>query len=321
MTDTFEKAKELRKLWSGFQGPRVLITANNYKIFDHLIKPQSANTISKKLKTDKRATEILLDALTGLGFLKKQNSKYMNTNMASQFLVSGNPYYQGDIIKHADTLWKNWSGLDKILKTGDPYHKAQNHDAFILGMHNLAVLKAKKILKGICLKGTRRALDLGGGPGTYAMEMAKQAISVTLFDRPETVRIAKRLMNSKFKTQNSKINFIQGDFLHDDFGKNYDLIFISQILHAYSEKDNINLLKKCRKALSSNGRVVIQEFLINEGRTYPLQSALFSINMLVNTEGGRCYSSEEIRGWFLKTGFKKIRKKFVADSVLIGAEV
>jgi hypothetical protein len=43
--------------------------------------------------------------------------------------------------------------------------------------------------------------------------------------------------------------------------------------------------------------------------------------MLVNTEGGRCYSPGEIKDWCLTTGFKKIRKKFIADSMLIIAEV
>jgi 2-polyprenyl-3-methyl-5-hydroxy-6-metoxy-1,4-benzoquinol methylase len=314
MTTIFERSKELRKLWSGFQGPRVLLTANNYKVFDHLMRPQSAKAISKKLNTDRRATEILLDALTGLSLLKKQNGKYMNTNMASQFLVSGSPHYQGDILKHADILWQNWSGLDKVIKTGTPYHKAQNHGAFILGMHNLAILKAKDVLKIIGLKGVKTALDLGGGPGTYSIEMAKKGISVTLFDRPETVEIAKRVISREGV---KGIDFISGDFLKDDFGRGYDLIFLSQVLHSYSEKDNINLLKKCRKALSNNGRVVIQEFLINEDRTHPLQSALFSINMLVNTEGGRCYSPDEMKGWLLKAGLKNIKEKFFEDAVLI----
>lgn len=318
MANILSQAKELRKLWSGFQAPRVLITANNYKVFDCLTKPQSVRTISKKLNTDRRATEILLDALTGIVLLKKQNDRYKNTKMASQFLVSGSSYYQGDIIKHADTLWKNWSGLDNVLKTGIPYHKSRNHSAFILGMHNLAVLKAREVLKNIDLRGVRKALDLGGGPGTYAMEMAKKGIDVVLFDTPETIKIARSIINKKGI---KNINLIQGDFLYDDLGEGYDLIFISQIFHAYPEKDNIRLLKKCRKAINKGGRVIIQEFFLDENRTYPLQSALFSINMLVNTDGGRAFPPGEIKGWLLKTGFRKVRKKFIADNdVLISAE-
>ena len=312
-----EQAKELRKLWSGFQTARVMLTANNFGVFDRLIKQKTSKELAKDIGTDKRATGILLDALAGLGLLRKQGSRYKNAAIASQFLVSRSPFYQGDIMKHMDTLWDNWSSLDNVIKTGNPCHKSQNHQAFILGMHNLAVLRAGEVIKEIGLKGVKRALDLGSGPGTYAAEMAKRGVDVVLFDTSETIKIARGVIN---KRNIKNIDFTQGDFLYDDIGSGYDLIFISQILHAYSEKNNIMLLKKCRKALNNNGKVVIQEFFIRENMTYPVQSALFSINMLVGTEGGRCYSPGEMKTWFLKTGFKNVRKKLVADNVLISAE-
>lgn len=72
MTNILQQSLELRKIWSGFRQARVLITANDYRVFDYLIKPQTAKTVSKKLNVDLRAIEILLDALTGLGLLKKK---------------------------------------------------------------------------------------------------------------------------------------------------------------------------------------------------------------------------------------------------------
>ncbi|MBI5409514.1 MAG: hypothetical protein HZA14_09130 [Nitrospirae bacterium] len=108
MTNILEQSKELRKIWSGFQGARALITANNYRVFDYLEEQKTAKGLARELKTDTRATEILLDALTGLGLLKKRSGKYENSELASRFLVSRKPYYQGDIIRHVETLWQNW---------------------------------------------------------------------------------------------------------------------------------------------------------------------------------------------------------------------
>jgi ubiquinone/menaquinone biosynthesis C-methylase UbiE len=309
-----ERVKELRKIWSGFRPARVLITANNYRVFDHLQHPGSARSVSENLNTDLRGTEILLDALVALGLLVKQKNRYRNTAAASQFLVSGKPYFQGDIIRHADALWENWSGLDEVLKTGKPRQRFRDRKAFILGMHNIASLKAKDIINVLGLKGVRTALDLGGGPGTYSIEMAKRGIKVTLFDLPETIEIARKVIG---KEKADGIVLKGGDFMADDIGKGYDLVFISQILHAYSEKDNLRLLKKCKKAMNKGGRMGIQEFYIDRTRTHPVQGALFSVNMLVNTEGGRCYSIEEIKSWILKTGLKKIRKALIDDSVVI----
>lgn len=326
MPDILQQSQELRKIWWGFMQARILLTANNYRIFDHLTGYQPARNIAKKLKTDLRATTILLDALTGLCLLRKKNNTYKNSDLAAGLLVSGSQYYQGNIIRHAETLWQNWSGLDEILKTGKPYHKGRDHEAFILGMHDLALLKAGKIINAIGLEGVRSALDLGGGPGTYSIEMAKKGLSVTLFDRPETIEITKRVLrNTPLSPPLARgkikegIRFIAGDFLLDDIGRGYDLIFASQILHSNSDKKNIMLLKKCKKALNRRGRIVIQEFHISKDLTKPMQGALFAVNMLVNTEGGRCYSPDEMRSWFLKMGMKEIKQKLIVDSLLISA--
>ena len=311
-----KEAGELRKLWGGFWASRVLLTANNYRIFDYLIKPQSANAIAKKLKTNLRATEILLDAITGIGLLKKNRGKYSNAPISAKFLVSGSAYYHGDILRHADSLWQNWSELDKTIKTGKPIRKAHDHEAFIMGMHNIASLKVKSVIKAIGYGGVETALDLGGGPGTYSIEMAKKGIDVTLFDRPETVKIARRVVK---KEGIKNINFIEGDFIYDNIGKGYDLIFASQILHSLSEKDNLYLLKKCKRALNKRGRIVIQEFRLLKDRAHPPQGALFSVNMLVNTEGGRSYSTDEMKNWLSKTGFRKIEEKLIGEAVIIQA--
>jgi len=312
----FEEVGELRKLWAGFWASRVLLTANNYRIFDYLTKPKPAKTIAKKLKTDLRATEILLDALAGIGLLKKSAGRYSNAPIAAKFLVRGMPYYHGDILRHADTLWKNWSELDEAIKTGKPVRKARNHEAFIMGMHNIASLKAQSVIRAIGVKGVKTALDLGGGPGTYSIEMARKGVHVTLFDRPETIELARRVIK---KEGIRSIKFIEGDFVYDNIGRGYDLIFASQILHSLSEKDCKSLIKKCKTALNKGGRIVIQEFHLLKDRAHPPQGALFSVNMLINTEGGRSYSGDEMKGWLSKAGFKNIKVKFIAEAVLIQA--
>lgn len=318
MPSILNEARELRRLWAGFQTSRVILTANNLRVFDYLKKPVGAQELAHTLGTDKRATEILLNALTGLGLLRKNKAKYKNTKISNKFLTKESPYYQGDSLRHADTLWRKWSGLDEVLRTGRPSRVAHEHETFINAMHNIAFLRVRYVLKEMNLKGVKTALDLGGGPGTYAMEMAKRGVSVTIFDVPETIRIAKTLLS---KEQVKGVRFIEGDFLKDNIGKVYDLIFISQVLHAYGETENISLLKKCKSALNERGRVVIHEFYISDDKIKPLQGALFSVNMLINTERGRCYSPSEIKNWLLKADFKKVSERPVSDTILIEGQL
>jgi len=69
--------------------------------------------------------------------------------------------------------------------------------------------------------------------------------------------------------------------------------------------------------LNKGGRIVNQEFYIKRERTHPFQSALFSVNMLVNTKSGRCYSPEEIINWLSRIKLENIQERLIEDTVLI----
>jgi ubiquinone/menaquinone biosynthesis C-methylase UbiE/predicted transcriptional regulator len=305
----------LRRI-SAFAPSRIILTANNYRIFDYLEgKGRTAATLSEIIGTDGRAIELLLNSLVSIGLLEKKSGNYRNAGVASRYLVRGKTDYQGDILKHNDVLWDNWSGLDEVVKTGRPYKKAHDHESFILGMHNLALQKVKGVLKNLDLKGMKKVLDLGGGPGTYSLAFAKKKMDVTLLDFPATLGTSKRVIASAGMEKN--IRLLPGDFMKDELGSGYDMIFISQIFHAYGPDECTALLRKCRASLQKGGRVVVQEFYLEESRTNPLQGALFAINMLVNTPRGRTYTPNEMSAWMKKAGFTGIEKKVLEETVLM----
>jgi 2-polyprenyl-3-methyl-5-hydroxy-6-metoxy-1,4-benzoquinol methylase len=146
------------------------------------------------------------------------------------------------------------------------------------------------------------------------MEMARKGAVVTLFDVPDTIKIAQGIIR---KSGIKNIDFIKGDFMSDNIGSGYDLIFISQVVHSFSPEGNISLLRKCKDALNPGGRIAVQEFYIDKSRAFPPNSALFSVNMLVNTESGRCYPPLEIKQWLSGLRFKEIKEKMLDDTVLV----
>lgn len=310
-----KQLQEFARLWGGFRASRVVLTANNYRIFDHLKAAKTAGDIARAVSADPRAIEILLDAVTSVGLLKKSGGKYRNTETARKFLVQDSPLYQGDMLRHADSLWKSWSGLDEVVQTGLPNRSGgRDYSSFIRAMHSNAVIRAKGVISAIDLKGVGRALDLGGGPGTYSMELAAKKIDVTLFDLPEAIVIAKELVSEQ---SIENINFAAGDFHIDDIGSGYDLVFISQIVHSLSIEEAQALIEKSRDALGPKGRIVIHEFLLEKDRAHPVPAALFSVNMLVNTADGRSYTVRELRGWLAKAGFKAISTKTLGETVIV----
>jgi cyclopropane fatty-acyl-phospholipid synthase-like methyltransferase len=161
-------------------------------------------------------------------------------------------------------------------------------------------------------------LDLGGGPGSYAIAFSKTYpyLKAVVFDQDEqALRIAREdIIKERLE---DRIHLKKGDFLKDDIGHDYDLVLLSSIIHAFGEEENIYLLSKVKKSLKDGGQVVIKDFILDESKTKPVSAATFAINMLVNTKNGRTYSFSEVKGWLNALGFKEIYNIALNRSKLI----
>ncbi len=310
--------RKFNALGNGFRASRVILTANNLGVFEALRKARTAGETARALRTNVRATEILLDAVTAIGLLKKNGNRYRNAPLATNFLISTSPSYQGDMLSHADALWKNWSNLDEVVRTGIPSRSGgRDHNVFIRAMHNNALPRVRQVLSALDLRQVQTALDLGGGPGTYSIALAKQGIAVTLFDVPETLATARKIARAAGA---KGIVFRGGDFTADDIGGPYDLVLLSQILHSHGPRENQTLLAKAAAALAPGGTVAVHEFRLDENRAGPAPGALFSVNMLVNTPAGRSYTPKEIRGWMNKAGLRRLQIRQLEDTVVVSGQ-
>ncbi len=129
----------------------------------------------------------------------------------------------------------------------------------------------------------------------------------TLAGGPKTVEQLKKETGASARGLRA-IDFIEGDLLEANFGSAYDVATLGHILHSEGEQRSRQLLKKTFRALKSGGTIAIAEWLVNDDRTKPLPSLMFSVQMLVNTEKGDTFSFNEIKKWLEDAGFKKVRK-------------
>jgi hypothetical protein len=76
----------------------------------------------------------------------------------------------------------------------------------------------------------------------------------------------------------------------------------------FSEKQNRALFRRAYEALGTNGRLVVQDFILERDKTSPQFAALFALNMLVGTEAGSSYSEPEYADWMHAAGFSEINR-------------
>jgi len=109
---------------------------------------------------------------------------------------------------------------------------------------------------------------------------------------------------------------------HDDFGSGYDIIMLNAFCHVFSGVQNLDIFRRARQALAPNGRLVVQNLILNPFKTGSQHAALFSLNMLVGTDAGATYSELEYTGWMQAAGFTKVRRgKLPGPSNLIVGQV
>lgn len=314
--------ERLMVLARGFQASKTFLVANQLEIFSLLSakKGSRAPQVAKTLKANPRAVGMLLDALVALELLVKKEERYFNAPPAEEFLVRGKESYRGPIFHHLHNNWETWTGLKEAVKKGTaPRIKQENSlredrkrtEAFIRGMYSIARGTAPKVLPLLKLTGVKKMLDLGGGPGTYALLFAQKnpRLKAVVFDLPLVVPITRKII--KQQGLEKRVKTMIGDFNRDDWGKNYDLILMSHILHSNSQAQCRALLKKAYQALDDGGQIVIHEFAVDESRTRPPLAAIFALHMLVNTSHGGTYTPAEMSSWLRLAGCRRTAVKKV----------
>ena len=321
-----ESPADIRELANSFRASRVLLSAFELKIFSVLDKHMmTSKEVSKKIYTDARATDRLMNALCSIGLLKKVKEKFYNSDLSSKCLVEGKPEFMGNLY-HTNHLWNTWSFLTDSVKKGSSFKGDQNKkdreewiEDFIAAMHYRGVNQGKIISMMIDLTNVKKMLDVGGGSAAFSLEFVKKnpSIKAVVLDLPHVIPLTKKYVKGAGLSDN--FNFIEGDYLTKEFEDNYDLILLSAIVHINSYEQNKRLVKKCADALNKNGMIIISDFIMNDDRTQPQHGALFSINMLVGTSNGDTYTENEIREWFQSAGLSRIERKntsFASDLML-----
>jgi SAM-dependent methyltransferase/predicted transcriptional regulator len=305
----------IREFASSFQKSRILLSGFELDIFTNIEEAGITNNqISHNLNLDEHACERLMNALVSLGFLKKKNHLFYNTAESFAFLSKKSPDYLGGLM-HSNHLWNTWSNLTKVVRTGVSAHPDEINSRgedwltpFITAMHDRAKKQAPLQLASIDLSEIKSILDIGGGSGAYSMEFAsrKPGIDATVFDLPNVVPITKVFLEKEGFSD--KVKTYAGDYTTDDLPGGFDMVFLSAIIHSNSLEVNADLIKKCFGSLNKNGRIVIQDWIMNNDRTQPTPGAVFAINMLVGTESGDCYTEQEVTEMLSAAGFKDISR-------------
>src|SRR5215207_7179478 len=253
----------------------------------------TAAALAKRCQTSEKGMRVLCDFLTIMGMLTKEGDHYALTLDSATFLDKRSPAYVGgatefmcssmltDGIKNmTEAVRKGGTGLDNEGTIG-PDNPVWVK--FARGMAPLMAMPAQLMAKLVDPNPNRklRILDIAAGHGLFGIAFATNnpQAEITALDWQAVLEVAKE--NAQKAGVSDRYQTIQGSAFDVEFGSGYDLVLLTNFLHHFDPPTCETLLRKVRAALADGDRSVTLEFVPNDDRVTPPESAAFSMQMLI----------------------------------------
>ncbi|KAM3607742.1 uncharacterized protein V6R79_012950 [Siganus canaliculatus] len=333
--------KKILEYMEGFLISKTVFSSCELGVFDALLgaeRPLSAEEISQMIGASLDGTRRLLAACAGLQLLNThQNDErvlYSNTEEASVYLTRTSPLSLCQSIQYSSkTIYLCWHYLTDAVREGrNQYEKAfgvNSNDLFqalyrsdeemvkfMQLMNSIWNICGKDVVTAFDLSPFKVICDLGGCSGALAKQCtsAYPECTVTIFDLPKVVCTSRKHF---VKEADQRISFHEGNFFTDPLPE-ADLYILARVLHDWTDERCIELLSGVYKACKPGGAVLLVEALLYEDGSGPLTAQLYSLNMLVQTEG-RERTAAQYSGLLAAAGFSSIQHRLtgkIYDAVL-----
>ncbi len=293
---------------------KILLTAIKLDLFSALDNRSATPfEIADQFAFNERSLSLLLNALVAMRVLTKLDGRFGNTTVAQKYLVKTQEEYVGHLLILHDSEWDNWGKLEETIRTGvSPVRQHVFETNPEMGANVLAVLDrigrggGVNLAKYLELDGVEHLVDIGGGAGTNAIAFCQEYpnLKATVFDLPQTLLVTERYV--KEAGLEDRIALKPGNFNTDSLGGPYGVALMSDILHYQDHDINAGLVNKVFAHLSPKGRLVIKDRFLDPDRTSPAWTTAFAVHIMVNTENGDCFTTQEALDWMTNAGFQSV---------------
>ena len=271
--------------------------------------PKTAEAIAASCGLHLEATKQLLTLLLSMDYLKYRNGNFSLTPMAKKWISPQSSDSVQDIaIFNNRVIWDLVGNMGNYLRTGKgiQFHDSFNDEQWKLyqnAMFSVAGAEVKELVQRAPIsKKAIQFLDIGGANGRHAAAFSGKypRLDITILDLPEAIEQA-----AAFAPKNDKINYQLGNALTDDLGENqYDVVFISSVVHHFTNQQNQELTHRVARSLRANGIFIVNEFIRPhfDGKAELVGSSSDLFFGLTSTSGN--WTVAEIQSWQVAAGLK-----------------
>ena len=299
-----------------YQKTAALKAAVELKVFDAIgAGATSLEALAARVGAAPRGVRILCDFLTVVGFLEKTGTEYRQTPSTAKFLNSSSPASMLSTVRFL--AGPEFLGLFLDDPASYVRHGGTEGLANMTADDPIWVTFARTMVPftGAAAEATaahvatshvvpRKVLDIAAGGGTFGIAIARKFAEATVVavDWRDVLAVARE--NADRANLGSRYRTLVGDAFSVDWGSDYDLVLLPNILHHFDHPTCVTLLTRVRKSLAPGGRTLVIEFVPNADRVSPPIPAMFAFMMLGTTQRGDAFTLAEYTAMARDAGYR-----------------
>jgi demethylspheroidene O-methyltransferase len=316
------RMRALFDLCSGFVYSQVLLACIRLDLFERLAEsPRSAGQLADELAVPGTSIERLLEAAESLRLVEHRGQGTYGLGPLGAALL-GNPAV-GMMIEHHHALYADLADPVALLRgerrttelgrfwaysrhAGSAALEVDDTKAYSDLMAASQAMIADQVLQACSMRHHRRLLDVGGGAGAFAAAaMERHAdLEACVFDLPSVAEQARaRFERAGLGDRSSAIG---GSFLEDELPTGYDILSLVRVLHDHDDDAVRTLLRAVRRAIPSDGTLLIAEPMLGTRGAEPVTAAYFGFYLMAMGQG-RARSPSDLVRLLRECGFERPR--------------
>jgi hypothetical protein len=329
-TNVSPSMQMMQLLWPGAMVVQAIHVAAKLSLADRVANgPKTVTELAASAQAHGPSLGGFLRALTSLGvFVEDAEGRYGQTAL-SDTLRSNHPQSIRPWAMMLGTrfVWDPCGALDVTIRTGQPAfeqvygtpffkHLAEHQDdaaVFNAAMSSVPAHIAA-IVEAYDFSTFERIVDVGGGHGALLVRILSSYPTVrgVLYDLPAVVAGASAPREGAMV---ERCEIVGGDFF-ERVPMGADAYLLRTIIHDWTDEAALKILKNCRRAIRTDGRLLLVETVLNPSSDPA--SALMNLLMMVLT-GGRERTESEFRSLLREADFSLARVISTAGGSIVEA--
>ncbi|AFZ33266.1 O-demethylpuromycin O-methyltransferase [Gloeocapsa sp. PCC 7428] len=312
---------KILQMMNAYRLAQSISVAAKLGIADLLTQPQSVTALAQTTATHEQSLYRLLRVLASFDiFTEDENGLFHLTPRGALLQTNiSNSLRDYAIVVGEMWHWRMWGGILHSIKTGEPafdqifgmefqeYYQqnpevAKNFDG---AMVSALAMTDVAILANYDFTSFQRIVDIGAGgqgDGKLIASILKNNSSQqgVYFDTPTRIEQVERLIEVTGLSDRTQL--VTGD-VFQSFPPDGDVYIIKNLIHDYDDDRAIAILKNCRQAIATHGKLLLIEMVIPPGNE-PSLGKILDVEALLMSAGAIERTQEQYQQLLAAAGFQ-----------------